>query len=332
MNEITKVWVSAYLYYWDSLDIFLKNAVLPCVEKLREKNAFEQFFFIRYFERGRHIRLRFKTDLTTANEVIKPFIVEFFNNYFEKYPSTRYEPEWVKNLPDEQKWLPNNFIQFIEYEVEEERYGGPRGLEISEEQFYLCSETILKAIGESTEWNYNKSMGLAIQLMVSFCYSAGFSHKEMIDVFYSYYTLQLFMSINKYFSLKENERMEDYREKMLIIFEDNFNKRKDYYVKLHQNLLDSLSDNIEFEEKWFCYWIEKNRIIMEKLKYAQEENRLIIPNNLIKNFFPNCNGNYKLFFIMYSYIHMTFNRLGIENKDEPYISYIIVESIKNLKK
>lgn len=331
MEENTKVWVSTYLYYWDSLDVFLKNAVSPCVDKLREKNAFEQFFFIRYFERGRHIRLRFKTDLTTANEVIKPFIVEFFNNYFEKYPSKRNEPEWVKDLPDEQKWLPNNSIQFIEYEIEEERYGGPRGLEISEEQFCICSETILKAISESKEWNYNKSMGLAIQLMVSFCYSAGLNHQEMIDFFFLYCLGQLFMSIRIFFSTKEDEKYDDYREEMLKIFKDNFDKQKEFYTEQIKNILNILSDNIEFEEKWFGDWIEQNKIVINKLKEAQKENLLIIPKSFVKNYFPNNDEIYELFYIMYSYIHMTFNRLGIENKDEPFICYIIKESIKNLK-
>jgi thiopeptide-type bacteriocin biosynthesis protein len=207
-------WIAAYLYYSGSLDEFLKKAVLPFVRLLEEKKTYKQFFFIRYFERGKHIRLRFKTDEFTSDNIIKPFLIDYFTDYFRNYPSVRIEPDWVKELPEENKLLPNNSIQFAEYEPEIERYGGPEGILISEKHFYICSETILNAINESEEWSYSKSMGIAIQLMVSFCFSMGMDIDTMIDFFEQYENMFIDAAIKSYFTDVKIENYKEYKSKI----------------------------------------------------------------------------------------------------------------------
>jgi len=325
-----KLWVASYLYYDGSLDSFLKNAVSPFVKILKEKNAFKQFFFIRYFERGRHIRLRFKTDVRTANDVVKPLLIEYFNDYFKKNPSVRNEPELVKNLPDDKKWLLCNSIHFFEYEPEISRYGGPVGILISEEHFQICSQTVLNAIGESENWSYTKSMGTAIQLMVSFCYAVGMNIKEMTDFFSYYCNIYIASGIRSYFPQEKIENTENYRPKILAVYEEKYNSKKDFYVTFLGNLMKSLENKDEFEEKWFNEWIDKNRNISEKLNNALEKDELVIPELFIENHAKGKKKIYMLFYIYNSYMHMTYNRLGLENKDESFLCYIIKESLRNL--
>jgi hypothetical protein len=325
-----KIWVAAYLFYGGSLDEFLKNAILPCVKRLKEKNSFEPFFFIRYPERGKHIRLRFKTDKKSGEDVVKPFLIKYFNEYFEKYPSERNEPEWVKNLPDDKKWLPNNSIHFFEYEPEIERYGGPVGMEISEEHFQICSETVLNALAHSEEWGYSKAMGIAIQLMVSFCITVGMSIKEMIDFFSFYCDMYIPAGIRSYYLSERIDNIESYKPKLLEVYAEKYNSRKDFYIKFHNELLKLLEEREAFEEEWFNDWILGNKKISEKLNRTFLKNELVFPESFINNYIREKNDSYKLFYIYFSYMHMTYNRLGLENKDESFLCYIIKESLKTL--
>lgn len=324
-------WIAGYLYYSGSQDEFLKKAVFPFVEILNEKEAYKQFFFIRYFERGTHIRLRFKTDNEIASKIVKPFFVEYFSEYFEKFPSVRMEPDWVKTLPEDQKWFPNNTIHFFEYEPEIERYSGFKGMEISEEHFQICSETVLSALNESNAWNYPKAMGIAMQLMTSFCFAVGMNKEEMIDFFSNYCEMYIGAAIRRCYPSNIIGDNTDYKSKMISVFEEKFKVQKEFYIGLHESLLTSLSENEEFEDEWFNKWIMKNKIISAKLNTALGNNELVIPPYFIENYTKGKKKIYKLFYIMFSYMHMTFNRLGLENKDESFICYIIKESLKNLK-
>ena len=60
--DAQKQWLAAYLYYSGNWEKFLTNSVKPFVEDILDRKLAEQYFFIRYWERGPHIRLRFKGD------------------------------------------------------------------------------------------------------------------------------------------------------------------------------------------------------------------------------------------------------------------------------
>jgi hypothetical protein len=291
--------------------------------------AFEQFFFIRYYERGKHIRLRFKSDIDKADNIIKPLIVEYFNDYFKNNPSKKGVPDYVQGFLEDQKWFPDNSFQFIDYEPEIDRYGGPQGMEISEEHFQICSETVLNALNESAEWSYSKSMGTAIQLMVSFCFAAGMNTKQMTD-FFSYYCDMSISTALKSDSTEEKiDNINEAKLKLLLIYEEKYNAQKDFYIRFHKDLINSLTNEYVFEEEWFNDWIKKNNHISGKLNDLFDKGELIIPARFTDNFVKEQGKIYKLFYIYFSYMHMTYNRLGLANKDESYLCYLIKESLKN---
>ena len=65
-------WLSAYLYYHEPWETFITKAVSPFIDKMLEKHLVKRFFFIRYWEKGPHIRLRFQGNKQTIEEKIKP--------------------------------------------------------------------------------------------------------------------------------------------------------------------------------------------------------------------------------------------------------------------
>lgn len=321
------IWTAAHLYYSNSLDEFLIKSVLPCVNELNRLKSFDKFFFIRYFDRGKHIRLRFYSDDKKIDEIINPFIRNYFEDFFSKYPSIKSESEWVNNLSEDKKWFPDNSIQFIQYEPEYERYGGPTGMEISEEHFHICSDCVLKVISESKEWTYEKSMGVAIQLMVSFCISVGMNTDEMIDFFIYYCNMSIQSSITYYYKIKNEKDVPKYTHRMIDVFKERFKDNKEMYSSILSQIITSIVDEAEFEEEWFVNWIKQNRNISDRLTDSLSKNALILPESFIRQE----TNLRKLFYLYFSYMHMTFNRLGIENKDESYLCYLIAESLKSQK-
>ncbi|MDD5361339.1 MAG: lantibiotic dehydratase C-terminal domain-containing protein [Ignavibacteria bacterium] len=326
-----KKWLSAYLFYSDSRDIFLKDAVYPFIKNLKSISGFKRYFFIRYPERGPHIRLRILTESRKSYNTIKLLLADHFNNYFKQRPSKNIEPDWVKNLPDNLKWFKNNSVRFIDYEPELERYAGITGMEISEEQFQLSSETVLKILELSDTWNYEKALGRAMQLNLSFCLAAGMSVDQISKFFSHYCDSWIVASIREYYSPEKDYDFKQYREKMIHVFSEIFEKRKNYFIDLNRDLIDAITNNAKFEEDWFNNWISGNKNITTKLIYAQAENKLSIDEYYKKVAEFKNDRMYELFYLYQSYIHMTHNRLGLENKDEPFISFLIKESLNNFK-
>ena len=121
MNAPDHTWLAGYLYYTGARETFLTKAVAPFVHTVLTHGWAGQCFFIRYGERGPHIRLRFQGPADLLEHWVKPRFMTFFQQYYTRYPSQRDEPAWVKDLPRDIQWFPNNSVQFLAYEPESER-------------------------------------------------------------------------------------------------------------------------------------------------------------------------------------------------------------------
>lgn len=100
--------------------------------------------------------------------------------------------------------------------------------------------------------------------------------------------------------------------------------------RLHHSLWESLKDNYSFEDAWMRNWIEGMMIIAGQLNRAYESGELMLikkpTDPTSKSEIQNRNP---LWPILWSYMHMTNNRLGVLNRDEAYLSYIIKNSFEN---
>jgi len=332
MKRMNKQWLSAHLFYTNSIDEFLVKGIRPCIEYLKSINAYEKYFFVRYPERGQHVRLRFRTEQIKIDSVIKPYLIEYFNNYFAMNPSVRIEPKWIDKLPKDQKWLPNNSIYFTEYEPEFERYGGELGMDITEEYFHDSSETVIRILCSEKNWDYGKALGKAIQMNLSFCYISGLSIKQISELFDNFCRGWILSSIGNYFNIASGENINEYRSKMLDVFKERYNRQKESYINVHQSLIESIQNKAEFEDDWFNDWLSKSGTISDKINNLLYSNSLSIPENILEYSRLKGSRQYELFHLFISYIHMTHNKLGIENKDEAYIAYIVKESLNQIIK
>lgn len=319
MNEQT--WLSAHLFYAEPWEEFLIKAVDPFVHEMIESETAEQFFFIRYWERGPHIRLRFKGQKEKIADQLKPAIETYFSNYFSAYPSERLEPVWTSKLAGDQQWFPNNSVRFIDYEPEVERYGGPAGILISERQFELSSRCVLEVIRNEKLWNYSRALGIAIQLHVAFCHAVNMSLDETI-AFFEWLSHGLMPYITGVETDLAAARQK--AESIHASFNERFDKNKNVLVSFCKALWDALQEHTEFEDGSLNDWVRGMELTYREIRHTWEKNRLDIPVG-----FRPAGGvdvpeeRQKLWFIYSSYVHMTNNRLGILNQDEAYVAFLI---------
>ncbi|MEO1052659.1 MAG: thiopeptide-type bacteriocin biosynthesis protein [Bacteroidota bacterium] len=326
----SNTWLAAYLYYSEPWEGLLSNAVKPFVEDTFKNDLAEQFFFIRYWEKGPHIRLRFKGSEQQL-AALKPKLTAHFEQYYKDFPSDRDDNEYIRNLPEEHKWFPNNSTQFIPYEPEVDRYGGARSILIAEEQFEASSKAILDVISESDEWGYDRALGVAIQMHLGFAYALGMELAETSAFFGQVFENWLPRAYYSYEQGVTPEEMEKRKVATLEAFRENFDNQKEVLLPYFETVWQAFIDGEEFEQAWLNTWLSDMAVIKEKLLEAQQAKQLTPPDwypiNPSKGFTIE---NIQRWSIYDSYVHMINNRLGIMNRDEGYLGYLIKESLNSI--
>src|ERR1700737_4821897 len=81
-----RCWVSAHIYYHGNLDALLIRLIDPLIEQLRARDRGIGAFFIRYWEGGRHLRLRVHCRANDVSDVKRTLESESYG-YFARWPS-----------------------------------------------------------------------------------------------------------------------------------------------------------------------------------------------------------------------------------------------------
>ena len=332
-KDTNEVWLAAYLYYAEPWEKLLREAVKPFIEEVMSQGKASQYFFIRYWENGPHIRLRFKGNEATLMNEVKPRLVAYFEAYFKANPSNREEPDWLKEADDSLQWYPNDSVQFIEYEPETPRYGGQHGLPIGEEHFMHASEAILEVIAESDEWDYSRALGAGIQLHLGFVYGLEMSFQEGMDFFARVSKAWLPRAYYHWEKDITKEELKRREEEVLQAFETNFNQQAEMLVPFFNTVWNALNEGVEFEQEWLNQWVKDVRSTCHQLKDLQAQKLLDAPQwtkRLDEN--PTFDAAHRERWSIYeSYVHMVNNRLGIQNRDEAYLGYLMRKSFDALK-
>jgi thiopeptide-type bacteriocin biosynthesis protein len=162
-----EVWRAWHIFFQstDSLDRMLVAALLP---EVRSLGSGVEFFFLRYWENGPHIRARFRglddeqflalgdRLRTSAKSVVAttPPVAE--------QPPTGHPAESWQNDPRTIRFEPGKTVEIM-YEPEYRRYGGRHGLPINEHLFDASSRLAL-AIIEKTVGAPERRLSIALML------------------------------------------------------------------------------------------------------------------------------------------------------------------------
>jgi len=293
------IWRSYYLFRAEPWEEFLVGAVRPFVDELLGKDLAEGFFFIRYWERGPHIRLRLKT---RSGERVDRRVYDYFETYFAQHPSRR-------TLQEGTGWLANDSVQSIAYEPETVRYGGPARLLIAERQFEASSRAVLDVIGEERDWSYDRALGAAIQLHLMFAHAFGFGLNAVKRFFAE--TADILMSW-------ENPMVQwrDDPKTLLPQFAEAFSRQRAALTRAHALVWSALGEGAEFDQEWANRWVREMREVAACLNATRGAGEPLV--------------NHTERAVLRSLIHMTNNRLGVRNRDEAYLAYVMRHALEGI--
>lgn len=143
-------WKCIHIFYYDNHDFLIREGIYPILLK----NQIENFFFIRYWENGPHVRLRIKNIKEDLFKKVKNEICDFIEKSpsklvidENKYTKTALEyGKKEKNFTNNMGIIANNTVKDWIYEPELEKYHGTNGVAIAENEFIYSSKLVAKIL------------------------------------------------------------------------------------------------------------------------------------------------------------------------------------------
>lgn len=312
--ETTNIWNSIHVFLHDSNNYhsFMEEDLNLFLQEMKKNKLIDKWFFIRYWEGGPHIRLRFLNLKVDVQQVIEK-LNEIITKYSIKKQTDKLTAEdYYKNHKFNGKkinytslpFYPNFTVKEISYEPEILRYGGDDAIHVCENLFYHSSEISLNLISKKIP--FNKLLVVAIDIMII---TALELKVKNLGVFFDIYA----RFWNNYV---------DDREKVNNIV-NNLYKYQGSVIQKRLELLENID----------CTYNQGNlnSLYVEWKKHVQTAYRNLLDCKLInpldgKRVDDLSARTMAIQTIAISIIHMTNNRLGIT----PDFEYILASLIKKL--
>ena len=145
------MWISYHVFYWDTSSI--DDLIINIFNEF-SKEKIRNFFFIRYWEGGPHIRIRVREEEDITSLQVKHILSICLLQTLKKYPNAKnitldkikfYRSTFTDGLkinPDKMEWYQNLQIVSKDYIPEISRYGGMEILPYSEHAFIASSKYV----------------------------------------------------------------------------------------------------------------------------------------------------------------------------------------------
>ena len=327
MTTTDRNYLSVHIYHnTNDLRAVLLGCVDPAIERLKSAGALSRYFFIRYWEGGAHVRLRLLPAAGVGSrelrEVLEPFIERFLDeqpSLFDPDPAvmaplmrTLFEYEYGSDEfirifgPEGQIPLAeNNSYSYVPYRPEYDRYGGPHGIELSEEHFHVSSTIALEAIRESNSHIRTSTLGLALQLMLHFA-AVFYGDKEQVAEFFRQYA-QRWQALSVPTQIVEGF--------------DRLYELQAGRIRAHFAQVQQIHERLEATEsgalgKWLrhAFWLREHILLLFEEGSLALRPAAISSEEAIRR-------------LLNSYVHMMNNRLGVLILEEVYLAHLIVRAL-----
>ncbi len=240
------MWQALHIFYYDKQDQLLYDGVFPIMKKYNIR----KFFFIRYWERGPHIRLRINIEENTLFETIKKEIskyvslhrsvVEFSEIQYinEAYIYAKKEKVDINTLDD---LIPNNTVCEMKYIPEFDKYHGEEGVSIAEEEFCFSSFLALNIIGLYKSKSDKICFGAAYAMLLV---DTALKEEQEKILFYNYYRKywERFSEMTDQYKKQIISSIEKVNSEEIKKIEKIYSK---YTVDFHEKLFEKIGNNIK---------------------------------------------------------------------------------------
>lgn len=307
-------WMAVHLHYCEPWEQFLVQAIKPYAATVIATGIAQQYNFLRFWERGPHIRLRFKGDAEVLKNLLQPNLEKHFHNYFEVRPSLLNVPNYPTNFPQQFRWLPNNSIQYAAFEIPVHRLGGEDFSQVAEQHFQASSDIVLHLMEtHSTTWDSEEALLAAVKLHLSLLHSMGLNRSEMHQFVAQYFKNWLQNAPHFTPRSRRNPQFElSYRDQLLKEFKRDYRNHRFLLQPKICKFWHCLQQKCYFEDEAFNEWLDFNQAAYYVLRtkydgcYSYTKTPVAFTN------------------FCSELMHQTNNRLGIHDVNEGYLMYLLM--------
>ncbi|WP_051772674.1 thiopeptide-type bacteriocin biosynthesis protein [Saccharothrix sp. NRRL B-16314] len=147
-------WTSLHVRLWwavEDVDAFIADVLAPELDGHRAAGRVTDWFYVRYWEAGPHLRVRARGATVDLAERLRSLVAG------ADHPLTASSPDW----------LPHGDVRETPYVPEVERYGGPESLPVAEDVFCRSTEVavaVLRSAGSKFTAGVELVMATAVAL------------------------------------------------------------------------------------------------------------------------------------------------------------------------
>ncbi|MBF7073480.1 thiopeptide-type bacteriocin biosynthesis protein [Glaciecola sp. MH2013] len=322
MNTQTPRWHAVHIFLSDpqQTESFLVDVLAPNAQKLLQEKRISQWFFIRYWQGGPHLRFRFFcSDSNLISEVIDTLSVAAQHykapkaltkeEYYQQH-SFDGEAQDIETLA----WYSDGSVVPIDYEPEYQRYGGKHAL-LPNETLFCQSSHLASALVKATKSNIAARTSIALSLMLTTVLAYTSDTKKLRDFFFGYATYwQQYSQQNAVLFAKEmkNEALDP---KQLMAVTELIQNKSSAKEKSKAGIQQAWRNAVEG--------------LVVDLTYIYNNGELNSPfNNDVVNHKPEPH----ILHILSSQIHMLNNRLSMTPSFELVLSLKLVKALNYIIK
>jgi thiopeptide-type bacteriocin biosynthesis protein len=148
-DSAAAAWISVHAFYHGDLDRLLLDVVKPLTG---------DFFFLRYWDGGPHVRLRIRPAGGADPDDVSRLVLDRFLEFFRRHPSPdRLPPDlyaslaaslasWERVTSYSPRPCPNNSVALVAYRREYDRYGSGPAMDAVERHFVESSRIALPVL------------------------------------------------------------------------------------------------------------------------------------------------------------------------------------------
>lgn len=319
---MTAEWVSVHVFYAGDLDRLLVEAVRPIVADLRSTGAVGRWFFIRYWNGGRHLRVRLEPGSGREDEVVAT-ASEHLEGYVACHPGGRedradylrraehlrcafgvaagngrtdeLEPEPIEPLQ------PPDSVRVRPYRYEFDRYGGPAARPLTEGHFWRSSELAVTVVSCSLE-RPGARVSLAFELLALVPGALGVPAAAASELFRQASGMRRYV---------EPDRGDDHRPDRFAPYEE---QRDDVLAVVRRAVEPAAMRPSSLVDVARQLWAEELHVCHATLMGLWGDGQLT------------CHPHH----VMMSYVHMLNNRLGIGFVEECQLYALLAHAMSEL--
>lgn len=253
-------WKAHYIYFHNrGKEDQLIQIIAKKMMELRKKGEIRKWFFLRYWEGGPHIRVRYYS----AEKFTENFLLSDAKSYIADNPSPvtltkqmYYENHRFDGNPipmDQLEWYEEGEIVEKDYLPEYERYGGRDLMSLTEELFTKSSEFAVACIRNSMDRHYFLRLLLVLAVMEDI--SKACKDEGLFGIPISEFYKNCYLSWQRLYDINDLKYADEIKEGIVenqANLEKIYNKIEywDNYQKFKQSMLEGMTEVYEHTQSY----------------------------------------------------------------------------------